>query len=134
MRDILLSLIVFGLLPFILSRPLVGAYTWAWLSMMSPQKSVYGFGRSLPFAYVVALATMIGLLFTRNRRPLPVNGITVTLFLLLVWMTVTSFFSMNASSIVLDRWVFVMKIQVMIFVTLMLIRGREQIDWLVWVV
>jgi len=134
MRDILLILIVFGLLPFILRRPLVGAYTWAWLSMMSPQKSVYGFARSLPFAYVVALATMIGLLFTRHRRPLPVNGITVTLFLLLAWMTVTSFFSMNASSIVLDRWVFVMKIQVMIFVTLMLIRGREQIDWLIWVV
>src|SRR5205814_5294566 len=32
------------------------------------------------------------------------------------------------------RWIFVMKIQVMIFVTWMLLRGRRAIDWLIWVV
>ncbi len=134
MRDILLSLIVFGLLPFILRSPLLGAYVFAWLSMMSPQKSVYGFARTLPFAYMVALVTLTGLLFSRQRRPLPINSVTVTLFLLLLWMTVTSFFALNTQAIVLDRWIFVMKIQVMIFVTLMLVRGRQQVDILIWVV
>jgi probable O-glycosylation ligase (exosortase A-associated) len=134
MRDILLSLIVFGLLPFILRKPVLGAYTWAWLGMMNPHKSVYGFARTLPFAYMVALVTLVGLLFSRQRKPLPGGAITTVLMLLIFWMSVTSYFALNSSTIVLDRWIFVMKIQVMIFVTLMLIRGRERIDWLIWVV
>src|SRR2546427_1063973 len=113
MRDVLLCLIVFGMLPFILRTPLLGAYAWAWLGMMSPQKSVYSFAYSLPFAFMVALATLIGLLFTRERRPLPINGITVSLLLLLAWMTITSFFALNYAPLVLDRWIFVIKIQLM---------------------
>ena len=134
MRDILLSLIVFGLLPFILRTPVLGAYTWAWLSMMSPQKLAFGFARTMPFAYIVALVTVVGLMFSRQRRRLPFTGITTVLLLLLAWMTVTSFFAMNTQAAELDRWIFVMKIQVMIFVTLMLVRGREQIDKLIAVV
>src|SRR5438105_14127676 len=134
MRDILLTLVVFGLLPFILRKPVWGAYTWAWLSMMRPHKSAYGFARVLPFAYMVALVTLIGMLFSSERRRLPWTGVTVILFMLLVWMSVTSCFAIKTQAVVIDRWIFVMKIQVMIFVTLMLIRGREQIDTLTWVV
>ena len=134
MRDILLALIVFGLLPFILRRPVWGAYAWAWLSLMSPHKSAYGFARTLPFAYMVALVTLIGLLFSRERRRVPWTGVTIVLAMLLMWMTVTCYFAMNTRDVVLDRWIFVMKIQLMMFVTLMLIRGREQIDTLIWIV
>jgi putative inorganic carbon (HCO3(-)) transporter len=134
MRDVLLTLLVFGLLPFILRAPVVGAYTWAWLAMMSPQRSVYGFAYSLPFAYIVALVTLLGLVFSSKRQPVPVSRITALLFLLLVWMTVTSFFALTDAPVVWDRWIFVMKIQLMLFVTLMLVRGRKQIEWLIWVV
>ena len=134
MRDLLLFAVVIGLLPFILFRPVLGAYTWAWLSMMSPQKLAFGFVRTLPLAYIVALATVVGLVFSRQRRRLPFTGITVVLLLLLAWMTVTALFALNSPELVLDRWIFVMKIQAMIFVTLMLLRGREQIDTLIWVV
>jgi len=134
MRDIVLSVIVFGLLPYIVRAPVMGAYAWAWLSMMSPQKSVYGFARSLPFSQLVAVATLVGLLFSRQRRAVPMNGITVVLLLLLGWMSLTSFFAMNQQDVVLERWIFVMKIQLMIFVTMMLVRSREQIDRLIWVV
>lgn len=135
MRDIVLSVIVFGLLPFILRTPLLGAYAWAWLSMMNPHKAAFGFARNMPFAYMVALATAVGLVFARKqRKPLPATSITLLLFLLLAWMSITSPFAINPSTDqVLDRWIFVMKIQVMIFVTLMLIRGREPIERLIWV-
>src|SRR6476661_8938515 len=88
MRDVLLTLIVFGLLPFILRAPVLGAYTWAWLAMMSPQRSVFGFAYSLPFAYLVALVTLLGLVFTRRRWPIPINSMTALLLLLLAWMTI----------------------------------------------
>lgn len=134
MRDILITVIVLGLLPFILRSPRIGAYVWAWLSLMNPHRAAFGFARNLPFAYLVALSTLVGFLFSRDRRPFPVNSITVTQVLLLIWMSITSFFALNTTEIVLDRWIFVFKIQLMLFVTLMLIRGREQIERLIWVV
>lgn len=134
MRDILITVIVLGLLPFILRSPRIGAYAWAWLSLMNPHRGAFGFARSIPFAHLVALSTLAGFLFSRDRRPFPVNSITVTQVLLLVWMSITCLFALNSTEIVLERWIFVFKIQLMLFVTMMLIRGREQIERLIWVV
>ena len=134
MRDIVITVIILGLLPFILRSPRIGAYVWAWLSMMNPHRAAFGFSRYLPFSHLVALTTLLGFLFSRERRPFPINSITVTQLLFLFWMSVTSFFAINTTEIVLDRWIFVFKIHVMLLVTLMLIRGREQIERLIWIV
>lgn len=135
MRDLLITAVVIGLIPFILRSPRLGAYVWAWLSMMNPHRLAYGFARSFPFAYIIALSTLVAFLFSKKeRKPFPVNNITVVYLLFIFWMSFTCFFALNMPEIVLDRWVFVLKIHLMLFVTLMLIRGREQIEWLVWVV
>ncbi|WP_088283372.1 putative O-glycosylation ligase, exosortase A system-associated [Ideonella sp. A 288] len=134
MRDILLSGILLGLLPYILRFPVVGAYTWAWLSMMSPHRAVYGFARGVPFAQLVAIVTLISLLMSRDRRPVPMTTPTVVLLLMLSWMTFTSFFAIADTDRVIDRWIFVGKSQIMIFITMMLVRDRMQIHRLMWVV
>ena len=134
MRDLLITAVVIGLIPLILRTPRLGAYAWAWLSMMNPHRMAYGFARSLPFAQLVAISTMVGFLFSKERKPFPVNGITVVYLLFIFWMSFTCIFAMNKPEIVLDRWVFALKIHLMLFMTLMLIRGREQIDGLIWVV
>jgi putative inorganic carbon (hco3(-)) transporter len=51
MRDIIVTAIVFGLLPMALSRPYVGLYLYSWLSYMNPHKLTWGFATSMPFAY-----------------------------------------------------------------------------------
>jgi len=38
MRDILVTAIVFGTLPFILKRPWVGILLWCWLGYMNPHR------------------------------------------------------------------------------------------------
>lgn len=134
MRDFIVSGIVFCLLPYILRNPVIGAYTWAWLSMMSPHRAVFGFARGIPFAQIVAICTMLGLLMSRDRKPIQATPITITLVLLLIWMSFTSAFAMAPTDQVIDRWVFVMKTQTMLLVTMMLIRGRLQIDRLIWIV
>jgi probable O-glycosylation ligase (exosortase A-associated) len=53
---------------------------------------------------------------------------------LVAWMTLTSAFALNTPEVVWARWFFVFKIHLMLLVTLMLLRGRKQIDWLVWVI
>lgn len=134
MRDVALALIVLLLLIRTVRRPETGAYTWAWLSLMNPHKMTYGFALSVPWALATALVTLVCLLFSKSRKPLPMNGGVVTLLLLWAWMTLTSLVSINPSDLVWERWIFVSKIYVMLLATMMLLRGRKQIDTLVWVV
>ena len=134
MRDIIITAIVFGGLPFILRAPVFGAYAWAWLSMMNPHRGAFGFAAHLPFAQVVAITTMGSMLFSKQRRPLPINTITVTLLMMLAWMVMTSFFAIAPGDVVKDRLIFVMKTQLMLLITLMLVRGRQDIERLIWVV
>jgi len=134
MRDIIITVVILGFVPFILRSPRIGAYVWAWLAMMNPHRAAFGFSRSIPFSHLVALTTLLSFLFSRERRPFPVNNITVTQLFFLCWMTVTCFFAFSKPEIVFERWIFVFKIHLMLFVTLMLIRGREQIERLIWVV
>ncbi|MBK9685524.1 MAG: putative O-glycosylation ligase, exosortase A system-associated [Betaproteobacteria bacterium] len=93
---------------------------------MTPQTMTYGFARGVPFAQVVALATLLVASFTDKKQKLPFNALTGMWLALVVWMSITSLFSMAPPGLALDRWIFVMKIQLMMFVSLMLVRtGRE---------
>ena len=134
MRDILLTLIILVLLFKALRKAEYGAYTWAWLSLMNPHKLTYGFAYALPWAQAAAIATLVSLLFSRSRKPLPLNGGVVLMLLLWAWMTITSGFSINNPDQVWDRWLFVSKIYLMLVVTLMALRGRQQTNTLIWVV
>lgn len=133
MRDILITLVIVGLLPFIVRNPRLGVYVWVWLAMMVPHRLAYGFARTLPFSMMVAVATLIGLLATKDRHRLPRSPILWAYLAFVAWMTVTSFFALDQSGAIFGRWVDILKIHVFIFVTMLLIRGREQIERLLWV-
>ena len=134
MRDIAIAVLVFGLLPFVFKHPVIGAYLWAWLSMMNPHKLAFGFANDLPFAYIVAVTTILAFVFTDKRRAPPLNGILIVYALLLLWMSVTCLYAVADRGVVLDRWIHVMKTHVMLVVTLCLIREPRQLQILVWLV
>lgn len=134
MRDIIFTLVVAGLIPLALFRPHIAACLWAWISIMNPHTLTFGFARGLPWAQVAAVVTMLAFVFNGRRRyRLPWSAGTAMVLMLVFWVTVTSFFSINNSSEVWDRWVFFMKILLMLLLSLTLIRGRSQIEMLVWV-
>ena len=43
MRDIFVTLVVFGSLPLILWRPFYGIIMWTWLGYMNPHRMAWGF-------------------------------------------------------------------------------------------
>ncbi len=134
MRDLILAAFIASLLPVILRRPAMGALAWAWISMMVPHTATYGFATRVPWAQIIALVTLVGFLFSREKKALPLNGGTLLIAMLLGWMSVTSLFALNPDSAeVLDRWIFALKILFMLIVTFMLLRGRREIEWLLWV-
>lgn len=133
MRDIAVTLIVFGVLPYILMRPHVGVYAWSWIGYMAPHRLGWGFATNLPFAALIGAATLVALLFSKEPKRIPLTPITVTLILFLVWMIITTIFAIHPDE-AMAKLSKVLKIQLMIFLTLMLFNHRERIHGLVWVI
>ena len=126
MRDIVVTLAVFGVLPFVFKRPWVGVLLWTWLSIMNPHRMAYGFSTSFPFAMIVALVTMLSLLFSREPKRVPWERESITLLIFVMWMVVTTTFAIY-QTLAWTQFDKVIKIQVMTFVALMLINTPERV-------
>lgn len=134
MRDIALIAIFAVLIPTIFRRPYIGALAWAWVSMMSPHRLAYGIAFDIPFAMLTAVSVLLVTPFSSQRKPFPVNSITVLLIAFVIWMSITAQTAINPDAdAVFWTWKQVLKTQLMLLVSLMLLRGREQIVALVWV-
>jgi probable O-glycosylation ligase (exosortase A-associated) len=133
MRDIIITLIVFAALPIVLIRPHIGILMWSWLGYMNPHRLAYGFAYSFPFAAVVGAVTLVGFFVAREPKRLPWTPTTVILLLFVLWMTVTTLFAVLPTE-AWPQWEKVMKIQVMVFLTLLLMAKKERINALVWVI
>jgi putative inorganic carbon (HCO3(-)) transporter len=131
-RDILVTVIVLGSLPWILRSPVNGALMWVWISVMNPHTQGWGFATQFPFAFIIAVVTMLSMLFTLEPRALPWTPITVALLAFTLWMNVTLPFSIYVDESI-AQWSKVMKIMLMTFVGIMLIKSERDIRRLIWV-
>jgi probable O-glycosylation ligase (exosortase A-associated) len=133
MRDIALTALIFGALPFILKRPLYGALIYAWLSLMAPHHFAFGFATSFPFAAIVAATTIIGLFVTKDDIGYQSTATLKLMILLPLWMTFTWFFALEPDE-GSYRVPEILKIFAMIHVTAMVLLKRSHIEWLLWVI
>jgi probable O-glycosylation ligase (exosortase A-associated) len=133
MRDIFVTAIVFASLPLILYRPWIGIVMWTWLAFMNPHRLTWGWAFNLPFAYMVALATLAGMLMSREPKKIPWTRETGLLAAFLVWVTITTFFAAYPD-LAWGQLNKVAKIQFMIFIALMLMNDRIRINALVWTI
>ncbi|MES2263022.1 MAG: putative O-glycosylation ligase, exosortase A system-associated [Pseudomonadota bacterium] len=131
MRDVIITLLVFGSLPFIFKRPYIGILMWIWISVMNPHRLSWGFAYSFPFAAIIAAVTLCSLVVTKEDKKLPMTPIVITLLLFTLHMSITTVFAMwqDQSFVMLQR---VFKIMVMTFVTMMLIKSKQQIYLTIW--
>jgi len=133
LRDIILTAIVFGSIPFILRQPYIGVLMWTWLSVMNPHRLTWSFAYLFPFAALTAVVTFLGIILSREPKRFPVTPVTVCLLFWIGWMSLTTLFAMNPES-AWPEWNRAMKIQLMVLVTMMLIQTRDRLYWLVWVI
>lgn len=133
MRDLLVVGIVFIGSLYALRQPWIGIMLWTWVSMMNPHALAYGFAQNFPVAAIVAIATLIGLLITKERRNPITTPAATCLALFMVWICITYIFSYNVvdSTEMLKR---VLKIDLMILVSLALLSTRKHIEIFIWVV
>ena len=133
MRDLLLALVVFGSLPFVLKRPFIGVLLMAWLGYMNPHKLAWGFMMSMPVVQLVTVATLIGMLVSKEVKRMIWSRETILLVLLVVWMgiTTTQAFYFDFAIAQYNK---IIKIQILTVMTLLLLTSRERVHLFVWVV
>lgn len=134
MRDILLTLIVFGSIPFIFKRPYIGILMWAWLSYMNPHRLAYGFAYNMPFAQIIALVLFLAIIFNRKElQKLPMDGTMRIWLFFIFWMTLTTIFAIYQES-AFGYYSRIIKIQLLTFLTMMLLTDLLKIKHLIWVI
>lgn len=133
MRDVIITIMVFSTLPFILRNAWFGVLVWSWLSYMNPHRLAWGFAYTFPFAQVVAITLLLGLLANRERKNLPGNNMVFLWVAFLVWNVFVTFFAFYPD----NAWPMlqnVLKIQLVTFVTLILMKDFERVNQLIWVI
>ena len=133
MRDIVLTLIVFGSLPFILKRPWIGVIMWVWISVMNPHRLSWGFAYGMPFAMAVAGTTVLSVLINRKKAGCEFswNSTTILMLMFVIWMNVTLIFAIHPEYAYF-RWDKVMKSFFMIFVAMYVLQTRKHVEALIW--
>jgi len=133
MRDLFVAIVVFGLLPMALSRPHVGIYLWSWIGYHNPHRLAFGWAFNFPWAMIIALATLVGMLFSKEPKRIPWTRETVLLLIFVLWMAVTTYFALYPA-LAWEQFVKVFKVLLMTYATLIVINNRERLNGLIWVI
>jgi probable O-glycosylation ligase (exosortase A-associated) len=132
MRDIALGFIILSICLVALRRPWIGVMGWTWLSLMNPHMLTWHLN-TMPVAAAMAGSTLLGLVFTKDRRDFSITPETGVLIAFMLWMSIALFFSMNHDAS-FSMWKRVMKIDLMIVVSLVLLYSKKHILTFIWVV
>lgn len=133
LRDIALTAFILGLLPFVLKRPHWGILLWTWIGLMNPHRMTWGFAYSFPFAFIVAIVTLFAIVISKERMPMQWRAPMVMLALLIAWFGVTTALFALYPQYAWPKLEKVLKIQLFIFLTLMVMQSEERIKALVTV-
>ena len=132
MRDIAITAIVLGLLPWILREPRIGVLTWAWISYMNPHRLSWGFAYNFPFAEIVAATTLLGLVVSKEKKAIPWSGLVNLWLVFIVWMGVSTLLAIFPEHAWM-QYEKILKIQLFTFIILMIMGTKERLNALTWV-
>jgi len=133
MRDLFITGVIFGLLPLVFKRPWIGILLWSWIGYMNPHRLAWGFAYDFPFAMVVGLVTIVSFMASKEKKEMVWTRETIILLIFIGWMLFTTFFAFYPDA-AWFQWNKVWKIQLMVFLTALIITDRHQLHWLVWVI
>ncbi len=134
MRALIVTLIVFGAVPWMFYYPFTGLMFWVGIGYLNPHRLAYGFARDLPFVQVAAIVTMIAWIFSKEPKKFPANGVTITWLLFTFWVCITTLFALNPVEAAGTELVRFLKIQLMTLMMLLMINDRRRIELTIWVI
>lgn len=119
-------------LPMSLRLPAAGVLCWVWFSIMNPHRQLYGFAYGQPLNGVIAVATLIGWLASREPKRWPSDATPWLMLALLAWMTIDMPFGVFPEYS-FDLWDRTIRLFVMIFMVYFTINTKARIQGMIWV-
>jgi putative inorganic carbon (HCO3(-)) transporter len=133
MRDLFLGPLLLAILVQTFRAPSAGVLGWTWLTLMTPQKLIWGTLSGLPLNLILALATLVMVMFTGDRKKIASAGIVTVWFLFVVAITVSTIFALN-QTLAWEGWNRVIKVMLLGLLIPMLMGTPRRINALIWVV
>jgi putative inorganic carbon (hco3(-)) transporter len=132
MRDILLSSVFALAVIQALRFTWAGALLWTWFSVMNPHRLTYGFANTFPFAAIAAGATLLSIIWNRDKVRLPKDPSVYLLITFVLWTCFTTSQAINVDFSLDTLWITI-KIQLMTLVCVAALRERKHIEYFIWV-
>lgn len=141
MRDVLVLAIILGSVPFCFRQPFFGVLMWTWVAYFNPHRytwtdTVYNF----PVAMVIAIPTLLGLVFTHKLNRDIFTRESLLIILLWIWMCITLVYAFQVPLFAghmqdgTARLIQITKILLMTFVTMMVVNSTQRLRQLVLVI
>ncbi len=133
MRDYSLLGFFFLSIPVMVARPFIGILIWSWFNYMNPHRLTYGIAYSFDFVMIAAIATLIGVVFSKEPKKLNLDGLAFAWIAFVAWMSFTTIFAFNEQGAMFE-WTRMMKTQILILLTLLFVTSKKRVNILVWVI
>lgn len=131
MRDIAITAFIMMWLPLVFKHPWIGAVLYAWVSVMNPHKLAFGFAFNFPFAQLIAITTLIGVLTSRDDRRFPGRAPAIIAIVFFLWTSLTTMTAIEFEDSV-AMWLQFAKNFLMFVVTMAVLKTRRHVDYLIW--
>jgi probable O-glycosylation ligase (exosortase A-associated) len=132
MRSLFVMALVFAWVPAIAMWPYLGIVVWMWISYMNPHRLTDGMAYDFPVAEIVAIATLLAWVFSRERKELPMRPLVVLILAYTIFTTITSATSLNPP-LAWEKWEVFVKVILFTLITIPLINTRERLHAIIWV-
>ena len=139
MRDLTLLIIILASVPVAFFEPFYGILIWVWIAYFNPHRYTFFYMYDFPVALVIAVPTLIGLLFTRKINRNFLTRESVILFALWIWFVTTYLYATQVpffaghladASFELIR---VSKILLMTVVMILVVTSRQRLKYVILV-
>jgi probable O-glycosylation ligase (exosortase A-associated) len=132
MRDLFLLAVLLGVAPLIFRAPILGLLTWLWITLMSPQREVYGFLSNFELNFYVAAITAAGWALSKERKMFPTDLAMGFLVLFALWSSVCTYVALDRGYS-LAIWDRTMKTIVLALAVATLANTKTRIQAVLWI-
>ncbi len=139
MRDtlIIVTVLIFAFLA--LRKPVIGIYAFVGFSIFNPHSYAWAWAQSFPFALILALSVIGGMIFANEKFQLPRQrefNLLIILWVIFGLSTLDAILPDRGppSDWALDKFIYVSKIFLMVILSMILVNTPEKLQWLMRVV
>lgn len=133
MRSIFLLVLFASILIRTIGAPQAGVLGWTWLTLMQPQRLVWGFFETFQFNMILALVTFLSWFFSREPKRPPINLAIFLWLSFMVFITFTTVVALSPDS-AWARWDKTFKVMALGIFVASIMTNQLRIHALIWVI